>query len=62
MTTSISMFLGESVDFWVALKARADDLNVSSLVRDIATLHAKVGYYEQRLDEMAKFRRAVDEN
>ena len=34
----IDSFLGEKVDYWITLKARAETLNVSGLIREIAEL------------------------
>ena len=53
-------YLGESDDYWLTLKRKADALNLESLIREIATLHAKVGYYERRLDEIQHFRQGLD--
>jgi len=53
-------FMGENPSFWAALKRRADELDATKLLREIADLHAKVGYYERRLDEIEEFRKSLN--
>ena len=50
------LFMGHGMDYWIALQERADRLQVSDLVEEIAKLHAKVSYYETRLADMERFR------
>ncbi len=54
---TITTFLGENVDFWVELKTHADSLDVTRLISEIATLRAKVSFYESRLADMEMFRK-----
>ena len=55
------LLFGETAAFWIELKKRAETLDVTTLMRDIADLSAKVAYYENRLDEIQRFRKSVNE-
>jgi hypothetical protein len=49
------MFLGEEYEFWLALKERADRLDATNLIREIAVLRSKVSFYESRIKAMSTF-------
>jgi hypothetical protein len=53
--SSEMMFMGHDADYWVALQARAESLNVVHLIEELSALYAKVGFYEKRIKEMAEF-------
>ncbi len=42
-------FLGHDIDYWLELKARADNLNISELIEDICQLRGKVSFYEHHI-------------
>lgn len=48
-------FMGESIDFWITLKARSEGLGACDLITEIASLRSKVSFYESRIDQMNKF-------
>ena len=50
------LFLGKPVDYWLALQERAECLNVTGLLDEVASLNARVSYYERRFDEISEFR------
>jgi hypothetical protein len=49
-------FMGKPLSYWVELQKKAETLNATDLITDIAKLSAKVRYYEEKLDEMIKFK------
>jgi len=49
-------FLGQPASYWLELQKRANSLEVSRLMREIADLAAKVQFYELRMDEIQRFR------
>lgn len=53
------LFLGETTAFWAELRRRANELDVKNLIRDLAELQAKVGFYERELDRINQFREAM---
>lgn len=56
----MNMFLGEDVNFWHALKSRAENLGVVGLIREIAFLRAKVSFYEDRVHQINVFRDTLE--
>ena len=58
----MTTFLGETTEFWIDLKKRADELDATKLLHEIADLHAKVGFYERRFDEVEAFRKSQAPN
>jgi hypothetical protein len=48
-------FLGRPYSYWIELGKQAEDMNVVRLISEMATLRAKVNYYESRIDELSKF-------
>ena len=54
-------FLGHSVEYWVALESKAETLNVTKLIEEIATLRSKVSFYESRFLEIQQFKKMMDE-
>jgi hypothetical protein len=50
------LFLGEPVDYWMELQRHAEDLQVTKLLAEIASLRARVSFYEARIAEMERFR------
>ena len=52
-------FLGEKASFWIELKKRAENLQATSLLREIAELHARVGFYESKFKEIEAFQQAI---
>lgn len=49
-------YLGETAETWLELKRKALELDVMPLIRENASLRAKVSYYEARLDDIKRFR------
>lgn len=49
------LFLGETFDYWIELKRQAEELKCDKLIGEIATLRAKVSFYETRIDDMNRF-------
>jgi len=45
-------FMGHPASYWVELQNRADELNVSHLIQELADAYAKIGFYERRISEM----------
>jgi len=54
----IDSFLGEKIDFWITLRQRANELDVSDLIREIAQLKAALQKQPQALRYLLA---AVDE-
>jgi hypothetical protein len=54
------LFLGEPVAYWVELKASAEKLNATELLKSNALLRAKVSYYEDAIHKMIVFKDRVD--
>jgi hypothetical protein len=52
-------FLGEQIDFWIELKNTADASNTTLLIKEIASLRARVSFYEDRVKDMGRFRETV---
>lgn len=48
-------FFGKPPEYWLALQERADKLDVSDLISEIATLRSKVSYYESRISQLNEF-------
>lgn len=48
-------FLGEKIEYWMALQKRVEELDVRELIREIAELHGKVGFYERRIKTLTDF-------
>ena len=53
-------FLGHPTSYWFELQRRVNDLGVDDLLRDLATLSAKVNYYETMLKRMNDFKTAAE--
>lgn len=49
-------FLGEPLSFWAELKKTADAENTVELIRENARLRALVSFYEDKIDQMVRFR------
>jgi len=52
------IFLGKPMTYWMELDKEVTIRGVTELYREIASLRAKVSFYESRLDEIASFRGA----
>ena len=48
-------YYGETTEYWLELKRQADTLGVRHLIGEIATLRAKVSYYESRISGLSRF-------
>lgn len=56
------LYLGENTEYWTALQAYAEDNNWNmNLILENAKLRAKVSKYEATFDELANYRRELDE-
>lgn len=53
MSSNDPLYLGEKASYWLALKQRAEELDLVNLIREIADLHARVTFYEDRIKQMA---------
>lgn len=49
-------FLGHTIEYWIELDKKAEDLGVVNWLAEIAELRGKVSYYESRIEEMNKFK------
>lgn len=54
------MFFGKTVEYWLTLQKRADELDCVKLVRDLAKAEAKVYRYERLIKEMVLVRDEYD--
>ena len=55
MKSSDGLFFGRTTDYWLMLQEKAEKLNVTHLLEEIATLRSKVSFYESRIKEMSHF-------
>ena len=55
------LYLGEPMTYWVELKRQADKNNTRDLIFEIASLRAKVSFYEDRVSQMNHFKQQVGE-
>lgn len=53
-------FFGETYDYWLALKERADTLCVNAILRELVAAEAKVHYYENHIKQMNTFKEAAE--
>lgn len=51
-------FMGHPMSYWSELEKRAQTLDVTNWIEELGRAYAKVGFYEKRLGEMAKFMKA----
>lgn len=56
------MFMGETLQFWVELKAKSENLDVTYLIRENAELRAKVSYFEDMIKKANQFININKEN
>jgi hypothetical protein len=54
-------FLGHDVGYWVELQRRAEALEVTDFIQEIAELRGRLSFYESRLDVIERFRRSKHE-
>ena len=54
-----TIFLGQPVKYWVELQSKAEELGAVNWLREIATLRAKVSFYESRINEMISFNKEL---
>jgi hypothetical protein len=52
---SESLFLGKPIDYWFEVDKDLKDRGVQELVSEIATLRAKISYYESRISQLHDF-------
>lgn len=50
-------YLGHTVKYWLELERRAEKLDVTDWIEEVAGLRAKVSFYESRLDQIDTFRK-----
>lgn len=55
-------FMGHAYEYWITLQERAEELNATKLIQEIARLHAKVSFYESRIADMERFRAVCNAN
>lgn len=48
-------YLGHEMSFWIELKRRAEENNMTANLDEIVELRGKLNFYESRIKEMAKF-------
>lgn len=51
----MDIFLGHPIPYWLELQKRADALNCVHLLKEIADLYGRVGFYEKRIAELNQF-------
>lgn len=51
------IFLGEKISFWYELKKRHEAKCDIELLREITDLRGTISFYEDRLDQIEKFRK-----
>lgn len=49
-----ALFMGHTYNYWFALEKNATDLELSHLIEELGAAYAKIGFYERRIQEMAK--------
>lgn len=49
-------FMGKPVSYWAELDREVKKLNLESLLKENASLRARVSFYEDKLKEMEQFR------
>lgn len=49
------IYLGKPAEYWLELQKQADLIGVSHLISELATLRAKLSFYEARINEMNSF-------
>jgi len=57
MPSEFELFLGKPITYWLELNRKMEDLQLDKLIMEMATLRAKVSFYESRINEMEKFMR-----
>lgn len=45
--------MGHPIKYWIELEQRAQELNASHLLEELAQAYGKIGFYERRVKEMA---------
>jgi predicted DNA-binding ribbon-helix-helix protein len=55
MNNEFSNFMGREFSYWTELQAQADTLNVTHLIQELAKAHAKLGYLEDHVRQMAQY-------
>lgn len=57
-----NFFLGEPLSYWVELKRLVTEVppEVNDLIRENASLRAKVTYYEDKIRQMSNYGSTVD--
>ena len=56
----MTKFMGETIGFWIELKAKADTLDVAYLIRENAAMRAKVSYFDDMVRRAGEFKSVVD--
>ena len=46
------LFMGETPKFWLELKAKAEVLDVTDYIAEIAELRGIISFYEKRIQQM----------
>ncbi len=50
-----NLYLGHTAEYWLELEKKAKTLDVTEWLQEIATLRAKVSFYESRLKAINDF-------
>lgn len=50
----IDTFLGHDIAFWIELKTRVEENNLTASLEEIVMLRGKINFYESRIKQMAK--------
>ena len=53
-------FFGKPFDYWLELERQAKNLNATKLLDELAYMRARVSFYEERIDDMSKFKAHLD--
>jgi hypothetical protein len=49
-------FLGHTMEYWLELQKKAEELAVTDYIEEIAKLRGKVSFYESRIQQMVEMR------
>jgi len=47
------IFMGQDEAYWIELKNRAEELDVTKLIKEIIDLRGTIAFYESRIAEIA---------
>jgi len=58
----IDTFLGKPIKYWFELQRNAEKLYVVDYIAEIAELRAKVNFYEDRIEQINKFKEHLSQS